>query len=104
MLERIHGDLFDFRQHVFADVWITRAKRVGVRNPFHGLINLAGRGGRIFVGIGGIEAPQFIVQIAVDESFDDWSMSQPAVDSFAALPLTECRPIDFKVFCDRQIW
>ena len=103
MFERIHGDLFDFRQHVFADGRILRAKGIGVRDPFHGLVDFAGAGVGIFVGTGGVEALQLGVQIAVDEGFDERSMPQAAVDGFAVLPFAESGPIDFKELCDRQI-
>ena len=89
MFERIHGDLFNFRQHIFADAWIVCAKRVSVRYPFHGLIDLAGCGGRIFGGIGIVETLQIGVQIAIDEGFDKRSMPQAAVDGFSVLPFAE---------------
>ena len=80
MFERVHGDLFDFRQHVFADGRILRAKGIGVRNPFHGLVDLAGTGVRIFGGTRCVETLQFGVQIAVDEGFEEWSMPKAAID------------------------
>ena len=103
MFERVHGDLFDFCQHVFADGRILRAKGIGVRDPFHSLVDLAGASVGIFVGTGGVEALQLSVQIAVDEGFDERAMPQPAVDGFTVLPFAESGPIDFKELCDRQI-